>query len=87
MSTHGVEWRVFEPLESADFSIQPFESTKPGEGFLAFVEKLNAEITATLAIPADYMKLCDPTLTREEKVMLELKIELHRGWGLYPGQN
>ena len=76
---------MFEAFEPADFSIQPFESAKPSESFLAFIEKLNGEVTAAWAIPADYIKLCDPMLTAEEKVMLELKIELHRGWGLYPG--
>ena len=65
---------------------EPFVTTPPGENFLAFMEMVTQEMIAATAIPADFMRLHDHTLTPDERVMLELKIDLHSGWGLYSGR-
>ena len=57
-----------------------------GQCWQAVMQQFMKEVTDAWSIPADFMRLHDHTLSVEDKVLLELKIELHLAWGLYPHQ-
>ena len=63
--------------------MDPFDASKPGQNYQEFMDEMIREVTTNLAIPEDFMRLHDPRLTPEDRILLELKIELHTSWGLY----